>query len=72
MKKVFGILAVAGLFVATSCTGNYDCDCTYQGMDITAASWEGVKKDDAQTSCDALETNYQLVDASASCTLNKK
>ena len=34
MKKLFAVLAVAGLFVATSCKKDYECCINVNGTDI--------------------------------------
>jgi hypothetical protein len=72
MKKVFAIVAVAGLFVVTSCKGDYNCDCTYGGFTQTYAQYINIKKSDGETSCNAAQTSLQIIDPSASCTLNKQ
>ena len=72
MKKVFALLALGGLFVVSSCKGDYNCDCTYGGFTITSAQYYDVAKSDAQSSCDAVQSNLQIGDPSASCTLNKQ
>lgn len=71
-KKIFGGIAIAALVFTTSCTGDYDCVCTVSGQTYTANSWSDVKKADAQNSCDAIETNTQILSPSASCSLEKQ
>lgn len=69
MKKVFAIAAIGGLFLA-SCKGDYHCHCMSNGVELEA-DYEGVKKDDAQTSCDAYLAELRNVDPNATCELEE-
>lgn len=69
MKKVFAIAAIGGLFL-TSCTGDYHCECMANGVEVEA-EYEGVKKDDAQESCDAYLAQLQMGDPNATCELHE-
>ncbi len=54
MKKIFGLLAIAGLFVATSCTKDYECCWTTGGLE-TCTPYPGLDSDEAsatQTTCE--------------------
>lgn len=74
MKKVFALLAIGGLFMATSCKGDYNCDCTYStGGTSTVISYSGVTKSDAKEGCDAWFSSWiQPVDPGASCAVVKQ
>ena len=53
MKKVFGILAIAGLFVATSCSKVYTCE-------IGGVTTEWSEKDYEQSVIDAAKVTCEL------------
>ena len=62
MKKIasFGI-GVLLLTAFASCEKNYTCTCTYPNASVgTQKTTFKAKKDDAQASCAALNTNAQL------------
>ena len=53
----------------TSCKKDYTCTCKVSGVAVPAVEIKDAKKKDAQNSCDALQTQVRLVDASGSCSL---
>jgi hypothetical protein len=69
MKKVL-VLAGFGLFMLASCAKDYTCVCKFSGVgagtpDINL-NYEGVKKKDAQESCDGATATYAPVGGSCS------
>lgn len=69
MKKVFAIMAVGGLFLA-SCKGDYHCHCTTAAGEVEQ-DYENVKKADAETSCESYAVLIQQGDPSATCELEE-
>ena len=67
MMKKLGIFAAGLLLVgAVSCTADYDCVCTYPlgnnaSYDSTLATYTGVKKDDAETSCAGVQSGLNAI-----------
>ena len=72
MKKVLGLFAVVAMLSATACKKDYTCTCTWDFGGAQEQSYEftDVKKDDAESSCDAQETSLKLADPDASCSLD--
>ena len=72
MKKV--ILLVSVVAFMASCTKDYSCDCTFEfgGEDSTSSADITAKPKDAETLCDATESELQAFDSAASCSLNAK
>ncbi len=55
MKKLLLLVAVAGVFVLTSCVKDYTCTCTYSGVFAgtpATSTTINAKKADAKTSCE--------------------
>ena len=58
-----------------ACKKDYTCACTFKSLGATTSTTlnvmiENASKGDATDVCDAAETTYKIVDATASCTLN--
>ncbi|MEZ4938666.1 MAG: hypothetical protein R2799_13835 [Crocinitomicaceae bacterium] len=54
MKKVFGILAIAGLFVATSCNKTYTCEVAgVEGVEISSKDYTDTQIDALKAACEA-------------------
>ncbi len=76
MKKGFLILLSAGMMLGlVACKKDYSCDCTFKSLGATTSTTlslliNDASKSDATDACDAAETTYKIVDATASCTLN--
>jgi len=74
MKKValFFAVALVASMTLTSCSGDYTCACEYSLMGTKTTpevTWKDVKKSEAQDACDALATQYKIVDSAAKCEL---
>ncbi len=68
MKKVLALLVFGGLFMTTSCKKDYGCYCGNQTNGWTRLeTYESSTKDDAETNCEAYQTNYQMVDPTGDC-----
>ncbi len=81
MKKLFpiAIVAVFGQMAFASCTkktnssGQYTCTCSYKPFGASADTTTkttfgtGTTQSQASSACSTLQTDYQLVDATASC-----
>ena len=71
MKKVLALAAVA-VFDLSSCKKDYTCSCTITTDGISTpfnAEYKGVKKKDAEESCDLAQTTYSQGGATATCEL---
>lgn len=75
MKKL-AILSISVMFIfaMTSCKKNHTCSCTYDpgtGTNVTQEFPYGkVKKGDAETLCTTQQSQFQIIDPNANCTLN--
>lgn len=67
MKKLVFAIAALGLFSMTSCKKEYTCACTIAGVTTDAKSGEKLKKSDAETWCNQLNTGAKIT--GGSCTL---
>ncbi len=67
MKKaiLFGALAI---FALSACKKDYTCTCTVSGQTVNFEI-QNAKKKDAESSCNEVETTYQMSDPNASCSL---
>ena len=76
MKKVFLLAAVAMAFGLSSCKKDYNCTCTYSssllGDSTLVTPFLDAKKSDVEDACSTLETTWKLLDASATCTVDKQ
>lgn len=70
MKKVLlgSAFALLALVVLSSCKKDYTCACTILGQS-SSSTMVDVKKKDAESACNSLETQAKLIDAAASCSL---
>ena len=62
---------------AVSYTADYDCVCSYPlstggTVDSTLATYAGVKKDDAETSCASVQATINIFESDVTCAANKK
>jgi len=84
MKKLIPIAFIAvfgALTLTTSCkksstNGSYTCSCTFKGSSTGADTTEKVTygngtttQSQAQSACNTLQTDYQLIDPAAKCSL---
>ena len=69
MKKLFIIVAVAGLAISSSsCKKDYTCECTYGGFS-SSTEIKDAKSSEAEETCDNLEAVHKAFHTDASCTL---
>lgn len=71
MKKVL-LIAVAGLFIFSSCKKDWNCVCSSGSSSGTATTYTDVSKKDAKESCEALENLGKAFDTSFSCKVEAK
>lgn len=67
MKKLF-VLGALGVFALSSCKKDYTCECTTTGF-TQAFEYKGVKKKDANETCDAQEATYKALYPNIVCNL---
>jgi hypothetical protein len=69
MKKIFAI-AVLGVITLSSCKKDYTCACTATNSAYNvSAAYKGVKKKDAEKSCDTFGTSYASSTPGGKCEL---
>jgi hypothetical protein len=67
MKKIFAI-AVLGVITLSSCKKDYTCACTAtDSSDNISIAYKGVKKKDAESTCDTYSTSYASVTPGGKC-----
>lgn len=66
MKKVLLLAIVATAFGMTSCKKDYTCECTIGGQ-TSSSVMKNVKKADAKTACETLNTSAKI--SGGSCSL---
>jgi hypothetical protein len=71
MKKTAAVILAMmlfGAFAFTGCKKDYACDCTVSGV-AYHYDYAKQKKKTAQSTCDAQQAQYKLIDPAATCTL---
>ena len=66
LSRVMALIALVAVF--SSCKKDFTCTCTVAGQTIITEI-PNVKKGDAEDTCSAAETTYQIADPTASCSL---
>ena len=75
MKKLLFVFAIAAVGSLASCKKDYTCACTYtdpiEGEEATQDfPYEKQKKGDAEDLCDKQQTQFQMIDSDAKCSLD--